>query len=155
MVVGAMRTCLRGRHRPAPLTPERVLEEHRLDVELVRLELVEDQLRVVGAVVVADAGMVAADDEVRAAVVLARSEEHTSELQSLTNLVCRLLLEKKNHPRSPLNWRRASPGASAGAPPPAPLPEPRIPWTLSRARVPATRLRRTQPLCDTPVAHNP
>src|SRR5438046_8044671 len=27
--------------------------------------------------------------------VLPRSEEHTSELQSLTNLVCRLLLEKK------------------------------------------------------------
>src|SRR5262249_59489867 len=27
---------------------------------------------------------------------LMRSEEHTSELQSLTNLVCRLLLEKKN-----------------------------------------------------------
>src|SRR5438093_5385026 len=27
-----------------------------------------------------------------------RSEEHTSELQSLTNLVCRLLLEKKNRP---------------------------------------------------------
>src|SRR5262249_59440596 len=28
----------------------------------------------------------------------ARSEEHTSELQSLTNLVCRLLLEKKKQP---------------------------------------------------------
>src|SRR4051812_49824885 len=27
-----------------------------------------------------------------------RSEEHTSELQSHVNLVCRLLLEKKNHP---------------------------------------------------------
>src|SRR5437016_7194343 len=27
--------------------------------------------------------------------VVKRSEEHTSELQSLTNLVCRLLLEKK------------------------------------------------------------
>src|SRR5437016_8791684 len=27
-----------------------------------------------------------------------RSEEHTSELQSLTNLVCRLLLENKNTP---------------------------------------------------------
>src|SRR5438046_6840496 len=27
--------------------------------------------------------------------VVERSEEHTSELQSLTNLVCRLLLEKK------------------------------------------------------------
>src|SRR5437016_7866851 len=36
----------------------------------------------------------------------ARSEEHTSELQSLTNLVCRLLLEKKkkqthNHASTP------------------------------------------------------
>ena len=29
-----------------------------------------------------------------------RSEEHTSELQSLTNLVCRLLLEKKKKNRS-------------------------------------------------------
>src|SRR5438046_6601226 len=29
------------------------------------------------------------------AIVASRSEEHTSELQSLTNLVCRLLLEKK------------------------------------------------------------
>src|SRR5688572_32058914 len=28
-----------------------------------------------------------------------RSEEHTSELQSQSNLVCRLLLEKKNHKR--------------------------------------------------------
>src|SRR2546426_6081455 len=28
-----------------------------------------------------------------------RSEEHTSELQSPCNLVCRLLLEKKNHLR--------------------------------------------------------
>src|SRR5258706_9006108 len=27
--------------------------------------------------------------------IMTRSEEHTSELQSLTNLVCRLLLEKK------------------------------------------------------------
>src|SRR5258706_11255119 len=27
---------------------------------------------------------------------ISRSEEHTSELQSLTNIVCRLLLEKKN-----------------------------------------------------------
>src|SRR5438270_2086724 len=29
---------------------------------------------------------------------LQRSEEHTSELQSQSNLVCRLLLEKKNEP---------------------------------------------------------
>src|SRR2546422_6673458 len=31
-----------------------------------------------------------------------RSEEHTSELQSRLHLVCRLLLEKKNHPTLPL-----------------------------------------------------
>src|SRR2546430_5585411 len=29
--------------------------------------------------------------------VIVRSEEHTSELQSQSNLVCRLLLEKKNY----------------------------------------------------------
>src|ERR1019366_5274213 len=53
-----------------------------------------------------------------------RSEEHTSELQSLTNLVCRLLLEKKtlHNPRKPANscarWadratRRATPRHAA------------------------------------------
>src|SRR5438046_7208181 len=31
----------------------------------------------------------------RSSSTIQRSEEHTSELQSLTNLVCRLLLEKK------------------------------------------------------------
>src|ERR1019366_8448612 len=36
-----------------------------------------------------------------------RSEEHTSELQSLTNLVCRLLLEKKR--RRHRRGRRAPP----------------------------------------------
>src|SRR5258706_3258650 len=34
-------------------------------------------------------------DGFRAVAAPGRSEEHTSELQSLTNLVCRLLLEKK------------------------------------------------------------
>src|SRR2546430_4184978 len=47
----------------------------------------------------------------------ARSEEHTSELQSQSNLVCRLLLEKKKNPqlfnksprtRKPRASRRAS-----------------------------------------------
>src|SRR5438034_8592122 len=33
-----------------------------------------------------------------------RSEEHTSELQSHSDLVCRLLLEKKNVLESILNW---------------------------------------------------
>src|SRR5437016_12833940 len=35
--------------------------------------------------------------ERRKDVAILRSEEHTSELQSLTNLVCRLLLEKKKN----------------------------------------------------------
>src|SRR5256885_9512116 len=34
-----------------------------------------------------------------------RSEEHTSELQSPCNLVCRLLLEKKNYPRHQAVYR--------------------------------------------------
>src|ERR1022692_975069 len=43
-----------------------------------------------------------------------RSEEHTSELQSPCNLVCRLLLEKKN------TIRQASASWSIGFPPPSP-----------------------------------
>src|SRR5205823_9574899 len=39
--------------------------------------------------------------EARATVLLGRSEEHTSELQSLAYLVCRLLLEKKNKRSTP------------------------------------------------------
>src|SRR5258706_11019439 len=38
--------------------------------------------------------------------IYTRSEEHTSELQSLTNLVCRLLLEKKKEKIKPLKSRR-------------------------------------------------
>src|SRR5438046_7081222 len=37
---------------------------------------------------------------------LTRSEEHTSELQSLTNLVCRLLLEKKKKKNT--DWKKTT-----------------------------------------------
>src|SRR2546426_5216720 len=37
-----------------------------------------------------------------------RSEEHTSELQSPCNLVCRLLLEKKKNIACPINATRAT-----------------------------------------------
>src|SRR5438046_8785546 len=51
-----------------------------------------EAMPIVAAVLVAlDEDCFAARDEE------ARSEEHTSELQSLTKLVCRLLLEKKNY----------------------------------------------------------
>src|SRR2546430_6654344 len=60
-----------------------------------------------------------------------RSEEHTSELQSQSNLVCRLLLEKKknktayvsggvdNHTDHPDSFHRMAAGRSAVDPPPA------------------------------------
>ena len=59
----------------------------------------------VGAVVaremeLLDAGDIrgfAVDENVQMGIVGPRSEEHTSELQSLRHLVCRLLLEKKNN----------------------------------------------------------
>src|SRR5437016_7209550 len=39
-----------------------------------------------------------------------RSEEHTSELQSLTNLVCRLLLEKKKQKQNKRQYGSATEG---------------------------------------------
>src|SRR5437899_6288730 len=44
----------------------------------------------------------------RAAGRAARSEEHTSELQSLRHLVCRLLLEKKKTPATARSWSNAT-----------------------------------------------
>src|ERR1019366_3660805 len=49
-------------------------------------------------------------DTPRSCWLTVRSEEHTSELQSLTNLVCRLLLEHKTLPwfcRAQPNWYAA------------------------------------------------
>src|SRR3712207_7809911 len=43
------------------------------------------------------AGQIKRDVYGNRVVLFARSEEHTSELQSRQYLVCRLLLEKKNH----------------------------------------------------------
>src|SRR2546427_6524675 len=66
-----------------------------------------------------------------------RSEEHTSELQSQSNLVCRLLLEKKKHGRA--RSPRALARAPAGRPPPQPpSPRPRRPGA---ARTPRRRPR--------------
>src|ERR1039457_196629 len=55
---------------------------------------------------------------VRDRVAFHRSEEHTSELQSPCNLVCRLLLEKE-YTRWPAPRRRA-PARPLGAPPRSP-----------------------------------
>src|SRR5690625_6043181 len=73
--------------------------EQLLEVALLRacldepfLELVEEQ----GADELQDVGL-GCVVLAQSAPGLLRSEEHTSELQSRGHLVCRLLLEKKNH----------------------------------------------------------
>src|SRR2546430_5393892 len=48
--------------------------------------------------------------QLRAAVSPGRSEEHTSELQSQSNLVCRRLLEKKIHNSARRSRGRGTPG---------------------------------------------
>src|SRR2546427_5990271 len=49
----------------------------------------------VGSVVLLEAGTAGRERRDRRPRSILRSEEHTSELQSQSNLVCRLLLEKK------------------------------------------------------------
>src|SRR5690606_41856319 len=79
-------------------------ETEQIDAELVRMfELPASQGALVVRVVPgspADRGGLRPFDLITAVggrpVNSARSEEHTSELQSRENLVCRLLLEKKN-----------------------------------------------------------
>src|SRR5256885_7854153 len=50
--------------------------------------------------------LLAARPELARPIVQGRSEEHTSELQSPCNLVCRLLLEKKKRARYDARARR-------------------------------------------------
>src|SRR4029077_6266477 len=52
------------------------------------------------------------------AVEWSRSEEHTSELQSHLNLVCRLLLEKKEKHTEKSREHRGAPGAGGSQTPP-------------------------------------
>src|ERR1019366_10703830 len=61
-----------------------------------------------------------------------RSEEHTSELQSLTNLVCRLLLEKKNKNTAHTHMALLGRARSVSVP----LSLPRVPcWSFVRPSV--------------------
>src|SRR5438093_8014890 len=91
-------------HEPA--TPEiytlslhDVFRSSRSSGELATSSIVSWNLESCVAVVLPTSGMASAKNQRESGMVrarsIARSEEHTSELQSLTNLVCRLLLEKK------------------------------------------------------------
>src|SRR5690242_21385111 len=73
-----------GRHGERCVGIDEVVREER-DVGFARQRVGADVGRVVTGIVAA----------LRARILRRRSEEHTSELQSHVNLVCRLLLEKK------------------------------------------------------------
>src|SRR5438874_9679403 len=77
--------------RPASVVKE--LLENALDAgaQTIRIEVEAGGKRMIR--VIDDGHGMAHDD--------ARSEEHTSELQSRRDLVCRLLLEKKKHDKAP------------------------------------------------------
>src|SRR5258706_9466487 len=84
------------RQRVRALTPQDLLETARKYLDSANMQIVivgdrpqiESQAALFGEIEVYDAQG-------------KRSEEHTSELQSLTNLVCRLLLEKKKQAVQP------------------------------------------------------
>src|SRR5262249_17292722 len=59
------------RHAVAFAAIKRDVDLQRLGVKRARPELVEDGLRIIGAVIVADTGMIASDNEMRTAEVLA------------------------------------------------------------------------------------
>src|SRR5699024_11293992 len=68
-----------------------------------------------GAIVVNTARSAVIDMDALTAERAVRSEEHTSELQSRFDLVCRLLLEKKkNAIPQPNEWREAREAAAGG-----------------------------------------
>ena len=69
--ISVMRTGLAGSKSLALVAPESVFEHQRLDAEFVDVDVVEDLLRVIGAVVVTGTGVVTTDDEVGRAVVAA------------------------------------------------------------------------------------
>src|SRR2546430_6581943 len=75
-----------------------------------------------------------------------RSEEHTSELQSQSNLVCRLLLEKKKNHALVEETRALAPDGSAPVTtscPPVQVHLPLVPPPTSPARLPPPVLART------------
>src|SRR5256885_13149989 len=64
-----------------------------------------------------------------------RSEEHTSELQSPCNLVCRLLLEKKKHTRSASHTHLRLTNSTYSSATPLPPVSPKLPSALPNCTV--------------------
>src|SRR5258706_9272725 len=88
-------------HDALPISVE-IVDEIPMDVQIIELTAIDGFENDVGRCVRREAEKTRATfclQFARCREATTRSEEHTSELQSLTNLVCRLLLEKKK------NWQ--------------------------------------------------
>src|SRR6266567_5806806 len=71
MVIAVMRAGLGGGHGIAGAAVEGVLKEHGCNAEFRRIEFGKYVLGIIGAVIVADPGMISPHDEMRTAIVLA------------------------------------------------------------------------------------
>src|SRR5687767_15687680 len=82
---------------PNAMVPEGGLSAEQMDNLLAPIALYPDPLlaQVLPASTFVEAGSTWASSGSTTTILRRRSEEHTSELQSLAYLVCRLLLEKK------------------------------------------------------------
>src|SRR5687767_15500114 len=74
---------------------------HEDDPQTLRLEHAHHAEQPLDLLVREAGSRLVEDEDLRLDVERARSEEHTSELQSLAYLVCRLLLEKKKPTEPP------------------------------------------------------
>src|SRR5437899_6364153 len=73
-------------HDALPISLEGPVTEYPVALGAAAADFNQNDFNVSGAL----------DDDAGSGWAVGRSEEHTSELQSLRHLVCRLLLEKKN-----------------------------------------------------------
>src|SRR5688572_31816897 len=87
-----------------PISPKGIaLFQSRPEFKVTVLEKPLKEAELLPVVKDVEAMVVRSETKVsRKVIEAARSEEHTSELQSQSNLVCRLLLEKKNTINIPL-----------------------------------------------------
>src|SRR3712207_3116829 len=69
--------------------------ESQVAIKELKAAIENDDIKAIVLRVNSPGGSAFLSDEISQGVFLARSEEHTSELQSRQYLVCRLLLEKK------------------------------------------------------------
>src|SRR5690606_39804832 len=81
-------------HDALPICEKNSDKEFDFDNDPIEPMIVDGWVKANGTTLGADCGIGIA---AQLAVLTSRSEEHTSELQSRENLVCRLLLEKKKN----------------------------------------------------------